>query len=208
MKKIPKWKCRRCEHYYDSRCPLADLDPCTYAGDTDRPHYAAVIIIIGICIATIILFSCKRQEHFRDSTKMIEPQSAVQILRELNTPKSVGLELTDFDKLTLAIALTESRINPDAVGSNNDFGILQITPVFCAEANRISGLNFKHEDAFSIDFSLAMFAVIQDYYNPTHDIEEGIKHHNRSPYYRKTVLENLAIVERYETLRAKLIEQN
>ena len=205
MKRIPKWKCRRCEHYYDSACPLADLEPCIYAKE-DKPHIALALIIIGICIAIIILWSCRKPKE--EPATMPDAVSAVQLLRELNTSKSVGLELTDFDKLTLAIALTESCFNPDAVGSNNDLGILQITSVFCAEANRISGLNFKHEDAFSIDSSLAMFAVIQDYYNPTHDIEEGIKHHNRSPYYRKTVLENLAIVERYETLRAKLIEQN
>ena len=150
----------------------------------------------GAIVLGFLLFGCKPEE-----TKP-EPvyQSAMELLRQIHKD-----ELTDFDKLILAIAFTESRFRDDAIGKAGDFGQLQITPVYVREANRISGANFKHEDAFSIDSSHAMFGVIQGYYNPAHRIDEGIYYHNKSANYRRVVMDNLAMIERYESLREKLI---
>ena len=127
--------------------------------------------------------------------------SAMELLR-----KQHRNDLTEWDKLILAISFTESRFNADAIGRAGDSGILQITEPYVREANRVSGANFKHEDAFCVDSSLAMFAAIQGHYNPSRDIEEAIYRHNKSPEYRRRVLESLEMVERYENLRAKLVE--
>lgn len=115
--------------------------------------------------------------------------------------------LSDWDELILAIAYTESKFNPDAVGANGDFGCLQITKVFVDEANRISGLNYEHEDAFDIDSSLEMFALIQDHYNADHDLDKAIRLHNKSDAYRRTVLNNLQLIRNYEKIRGRLTEQ-
>lgn len=128
--------------------------------------------------------------------------SAVELLRNQRRE-----ELTEWNRLIMAIAWTESKFNPDAVGSSQDYGCLQITPTYCAEVNRISGANFKHEDAFDIDSSLAMFDAMQSHYNPDHDIDTAIYFHNKSASYKRVVLENLELIKRYETFRAKLIEK-
>lgn len=128
--------------------------------------------------------------------------SAVELLRSQRRE-----ELTEWNRLIMAIAWTESKFNPDAVGSSQDYGCLQITPTYCAEVNRISGANFKHEDAFDIESSLAMFDTMQSHYNPDHDIDTAIHFHNKSASYKRVVLENLELIKRYETFRAKLIEK-
>lgn len=128
--------------------------------------------------------------------------SAVELLRNQRRE-----ELTEWNRLIMAIAWTESKFNPDAVGNSQDYGCLQITPTYCAEVNRISGANFKHEDAFDIDSSLAMFDTMQSHYNPDHDIDTAIYFHNKSASYRRIVLENLELIKRYETFRTKLIEK-
>lgn len=199
--KIPLSRCRKCPLYH-GHCPLNDLDPCILAPSEEEQMRTQlgllVTLIIGVVIAAVILFaSCTPKQP---EPQFIPKWSAVAILRELHKN-----EITEWDKLVLAIAYTESRFRDDVVGKAGDSGILQITEPYVREANRISGANFKHEDAFSIDSSLAMFAAIQDYYNPSHGIDEAIYRHNKSEQYRRTVLENLEMINRYEALRAKLI---
>ena len=201
--RIPLRKCKNCARYH-GYCPLEDLSPCSFVPinpnkEAKDRFLAFVAIVAGLVIAAAILWACKHQEV--EETPATEPVSAVALLRGLHKG-----ELSEYDKLILAIAFTESRWNPDAVGKNGDLGFLQITPVYVREANRVSGANFKHEDAFSIDSSLAMFAAIQGHYNPSRDIEEAIHRHNKSPEYRRRVLESLEMVERYEAIRMKLIE--
>lgn len=129
-------------------------------------------------------------------------QSAVQILRKLHSQ-----ELSDWDRLTLAIALTESRCNPAAVGTAEDVGILQITPIYAREASRISGTDYSHADARDIDKALAMFEIVQGHYNPGHDQAEAIRRHNpgAGPGYAAEVRRNLQLVERYEAVRAAIL---
>lgn len=133
----------------------------------------------------------------------VEPShwSAVELLR--NQHKE---ELSEWDKLIMAIAFTESRFRDDAVGKANDSGQLQITEPYVREVNRLYKTEYTLEDAFDFGKSLEMYDLMQQAYNPGKDLEEAIKHHNRSPYYRVTVLENLAMIRRYEETRKKIIE--
>lgn len=131
-------------------------------------------------------------------------QSAVQILRKLHSQ-----ELSDWDRLTLAIALTESHCNPAAVGAAEDVGILQITPIYAREASRISGTEYCHADAHDIDKALAMFEIVQGHYNPDHNQAEAIRRHNpgAGPGYAAEVRRNLQLVERYEAVRAAILSK-
>ena len=118
----------------------------------------------------------------------------------------VNESLDEFEMLTMAIALTESRFNPDAIGSADDAGILQIRPIYVAEVNRVSCSNYSHEDAFDITKSLEMFKALQQAKNPQKDIEKAISLHNRAPWYRKKVLENLEVIRKYEMIRTELVK--
>jgi hypothetical protein len=57
--------------------------------------------------------------------------------------------------------MKESRFNPDDQGRMNDYGIFQVTPIYVAEANRLSEGNHTLEDVFSIEKSIRMFSIVQ-----------------------------------------------
>lgn len=50
--------------------------------------------------------------------------------------------MSEWNKLILAISYTESKFKTDAVGNAQDFGCLQITPVYCSEAKKCSTKKF------------------------------------------------------------------
>lgn len=128
--------------------------------------------------------------------------SAVELLREYHKQ-----ELTEFDKLTLAIALTESRFNADADSGAGDYGLLQLRGIYIAEVNRLTGENYTVEDAFDIGKSLAIFRALQAHYNPAQDLDRGIYYHNKSSAYKQAVMQNYELICRMEEVRAKLIER-
>ena len=105
----------------------------------------------------------------------------------------------------MAIAMTESMFRTDAVGTKHDSGILQITPIYVADVNRITGCDYDIEDAFDTAASLRMFEALQAHYNPERDIDKAIYYHNKSKSYKRRVMENLAFIERYESFRQAVI---
>lgn len=117
--------------------------------------------------------------------------------------------LSDYQILQLAIIYTESEGNPLAIGKNQDLGCMQITPVYVEEVNRIlKDTLYHHTDAFCPKKSLEMFSVIQDYHNPNHDIDAGIRLHNRAPWYSQKVLKNIQRINAYEEYRNLVKEGN
>ena len=163
-----------------------------------RKSIPAVAAMIAACA---LLAAC----HSHPSPDPESPQwSAVQILRKLHRE-----ELTDWDRLTLAIALTESHCNPAAEGSAQDVGILQITPIYAREASRLSGTDYSHADARDIDKALAMYEIVQGHYNPGHNQAEAIRRHNpgAGPGYAAEVRRNLQLVERYEAVRSAILSK-
>lgn len=83
--------------------------------------------------------------------------------------------ITNHKKYQLAIAMTESELNPYAIGKTNDFGVFQVTPIWCAEINRILGEDcYTHTDAFDLSKSIEMFNIM---YNGK-SLDEIIKIHN------------------------------
>lgn len=87
--------------------------------------------------------------------------------------------LTEWDRFVKTLIFVESGGDSTAVGKSNDCGILQITPIYVAEVNRIQSLiRYSLEDRFSVKKSLEMFEIIQSYYNPNKDIDKAISLHN------------------------------
>ena len=76
----------------------------------------------------------------------------------------------------------ESKGNPNALGKNNDRGILQITPILVKEVNRISGLAYTHDDAWNPEKSIEMFYIITRKYCPEHDFEKMARIWNGGPH--------------------------
>ena len=112
--------------------------------------------------------------------------------------------LSEWETTQLALILTESQMDSLAVGKSNDLGILQITPIFVDEVNRLVGKNqFSHQDALSPTKSLQMLAIYQEHKNPTHDTDKAIQLHNpKGGYaYARKVKKNIARVKTYEYYR-------
>lgn len=111
--RIPLRRCRKCLHYRRETCQLPDLDPCNFSsinGKT-RPRCWAraevyIIAALAIIAATAIFFACRKTESKpteSDGIK-IDAVSAVELLRNQHRE-----ELSDMDKLVLAIGFVESR---------------------------------------------------------------------------------------------------
>ena len=196
--RIPLWKCRRCSHFNDIfGCHLADLEPCNFKYDSDeraKDIFLLLVTIVGILAIVWLLFCGTPKEEPIEHPKT----SAMELLHMSNN------SLSEWDKLILAIAFTESRFNPTARGAHEDTGILQITPIYVKEINRLHGTDYTINDAFDIKKSIEMYELMQAYYNPTKDKELAIYLHNKGENYKKAVLNNLAIIENYEQIRKAL----
>ncbi len=88
-------------------------------------------------------------------------------------------EKTDWEKLILALIEVESGGDEKAIGKTNDAGVLQITPVYLADVNRILGNEIYYLNCrFDREKSIEMFEIYQKHYNPDKNIEKAIRLHN------------------------------
>lgn len=96
-----------------------------------------------------------------------------------------------WELFTQALIWVESRGDSNAIGSKNDMGVLQITPILLQDCNRILKTEkFTLEDRLDSLKSVEMFNVIQDHYNPQHDYHLALKIWNgKAPlsYHRKVM---------------------
>ena len=80
----------------------------------------------------------------------------------------------------------------------DDVGILQITPIFVKDVNRILG-----EKRYTLSCrtdkrkSLEMFEILQNHYNPDKDIDKAIKLHNSkaSQSYHTKIIKQMEIIK-------------
>lgn len=108
-----------------------------------------------------------------DSKSEYEPINTIDSLHTYVEQKD---STNDWERFTNALILVESEGDSLAVGSKNDVGVLQITPILIKDANRILGYDaYTLEDRKSRIKSIEIFNVIQDHYNPTHDLHLALK---------------------------------
>lgn len=202
--KIPRRYCRGCSKYNAKfGCTLNDLEPCIRSEEVENERakdtFLAVVTLFALAVCMfILLYGCTPKPP---EPKYIPKFTTMELLRMKNH------ELSSFDKMTLAIALTESRFNPDADSGQGDNGLLQLRSVYIDEVNRLYGTNYTVEDAYDIEKSIEMFRLMQDAYNPTKDIEKAIYFHNKSVAYKLKALQNYELICRMEEVRAKLIRK-
>ena len=95
----------------------------------------------------------------------------------------------DLNRLITAIATVESELNEKAV-SGDCAGYLQIRPILVKECNDIlkkkdSKKRYTLNDRFSKKKSIEMFYLIQEKFNPSHNIERALWVWNAGPYAKK-----------------------
>ena len=93
----------------------------------------------------------------------------------------------NWNRVINAIAIVESNNNPRAVG-NSSVGLLQITPILVKDCNKIlekqnKSKRYNLNDRLNPEKSKEMFIIIQEYYNPQHNIERAIRLWNGGPNY-------------------------
>lgn len=97
----------------------------------------------------------------------------------------------DWELFTRALIWVESKGNSKAIGSKDDVGVLQITPILLRDCNRILGYErFTLTDRLDSLKSVEMFNIIQDHYNPQHDYHWALKLWNSGAplsYHRKVM---------------------
>lgn len=157
-----------------------------------------LVVFIGILIAENFCL-CKelrkeRENHVPTDTAVI-------------TEEAGDRRLSDWQVLLLGVAMTESDFYPTARGKNDDWGILQLTPIYVEEANRVTGeARWSHEDAWSVRESLEIFNAVQEHRNPEGDLSKAIRLHNKAPWYEERVTDRIAFVRRYEAMRAEVVD--
>lgn len=194
--------CRNCVNAFANDCYLLKRGlPCEFKPLNEEPDNrvgtAIAIAIIILFAAALFIWGCKPQETTQEPVRHV---SAVKLLHQQHH------ELTEWEELQMAIIWTESSFRANAVGATSDFGLYQITPIYVSEVNRVAGTDYDHVDAFDPEKSVAMFAAMQDHYNPGRDLNLAIYYHNKSSEYKARVLKNLEMVRRYEDVR-KLVKK-
>lgn len=82
----------------------------------------------------------------------------------------------EWDLFVNALIRVESNGKHDAVGTKDDVGVLQITPICLQQANNIVGYaRYSLNDRLDSLKSVEMFNVIQDKMNPEHDFHFALK---------------------------------
>lgn len=131
----------------------------------------AECVLIGVLVLSI------------NKKRVVEPEVIIQV-------DTVYVE-SDWSKMVSALIKVESNGRADAVNENSGAtGILQIMPIYVAEANRISGRNYTLEDRLDPRKSIEMFEIVQGHHNPKRNIEKAIRSHNPTAgdwYYNRVI---------------------
>lgn len=143
-------------------------------------------IAIGICILCLIIVQLNQCTR-------LEPEFTIQEIYE----QSIDT-LSEWDIFYLALVQVESRGNSNAIGKTNDVGIIQLTPIYVKEANRILGEDkFTLECRFSPELSREMFEIVNSHRNPNKCIKKAIKLHNprAGKWYADRIYKEMDIIK-------------
>ena len=164
---------------------------------------AFVITVLVLVVSVIFYRSSAIYNPYQKPNKCQSEQ--------IDKPIETTHEISAFDIFVLALIEVESENDAQAVGKADDAGILQITPIFLQEANRVQGERvYELDDRFSIQRSLEMFYDINNFHNPDLDIDKAIKIHNpkASSYYKRKILKKIKEIEKRESVRNAVVTFN
>lgn len=150
--------------------------------------------VILISVLSTILLGCNKPHN---SAPPIRPEYIEQ-----------NVTLSEWQIFILALIEVESENNPKAIGNKNGGGILQITPIFIKEANRIQSKDtFQLEDRFDIQKSLEIFYAVNKCHNKDCSIDKAIKLHNPNApaSYRIKIKNKMQEISKREDIRHCLL---
>ena len=212
-RRIPRSRCTRCIHYNGDMCVLEDLAPCQFRRTPEAEQERVKdILLVAVAVFAVVLCAVMWMAGWisREVTRPVPeeapaaPKSVTALLRAQHDREDT---LTDWQLLTLAIMYTESRFKPDATGTAQDSGILQLRPCYVQEVNRLAGTHYTPEDAFDPATAVEIFERMQDCKNPDRSPDIALALHNRGAGYRARVLENLELIRRYEAARKTITDK-
>ena len=121
--------------------------------------------------------------------KLNKTLKRVLLVALLNCSTFCMAQKQDLNRLITAIATVESELNEKAV-SGDCVGYLQIRPLLVKECNNIlkkknSKKHYSLSDRFSKKKSIEMFYLIQEKFNPSHNVERALWVWNAGPYAKK-----------------------
>lgn len=156
-----------------------------------RKNFRNIYFLFGVLILILMLISIKLLFSTDDIIKKIEQP----------TPTDLTY-LTDFELIELAIIWQESKANPNPKHSDGQSeGILQITPIYVDEVNRILGYNkYTYADRKNPLKSHEMFLVVQNYHNPEKDVKKAVKLHNKGKRYFDEVMDRYNCLRLYQEI--------
>lgn len=171
-----------------------------------------MVLLKTVC-ATFVAFSFYNPFVVKGDTTdgyltSFEEIGKVEVVNDSSKNKDNVTEMTDIgeqpvvkkdahplENLMNAIIYVESRGNEKAYNKDGDcVGILQITKICVRECNNVlkkigSEKRYTYADRWNKEKSIEMFYLLQDYYNPQHDIKKAIRLWNKSSSYMQKVLE-------------------
>jgi hypothetical protein len=95
----------------------------------------------------------------------------------------------DWTRVINAIIQVESKGDANAHNAVGDCaGIMQITPILVKQCNiwlkdQKSNKRYTLKDRYNVQKSKEMFIMIQEHYNPSHNVEKAIRLWNGGPNY-------------------------
>lgn len=137
--------------------------------------------LFALCLIGVCIWGMTQDYKYSESPCVEEITEVVE----------VNQDSLDWDTFTKALIWVESKGDSKAVGSKDDVGVLQITPILVEDCNRIlKNEGFTLEDRLDSLKSVEMFNIIQDHYNPQLDYHLALKIWNgQAPlsYHRKVM---------------------
>ena len=97
-------------------------------------------------------------------------------------------QIKSWDRVINAIIQVESGGNPKARNPIGDCcGVLQITPIVVQQTNKIlknkkSKKRYTLKDRYDVQKSKEMFVLMQEHFNPEHNVEKAIKGWNSGDF--------------------------
>ena len=139
-----------------------------------------------LCLLGVVAWSIFQDYKYGRNPEVEEMECSIDTIVVYKTGHDY-----DWELFTQALIWVESRGNSNAIGSKNDVGVLQITPILVEDCNRIlKNERFTLEDRLDSLKSVEMFNVIQDHYNPQRDYHLALKiwnGHAPPSYHRKVM---------------------
>lgn len=117
--------------------------------------------------------------------------------------------LTEWQIFTLALIEVECGGEFKAVSEKQAVGPFQITKIYVAEVNRIYNTNYTLDDAFNLKMAYEMFMLMNQYYNPTLDVDKAIKLHNPNAgeWYAKKIKKQMDKIRFNEEIKKVISDE-